>query len=176
MNCGTYAPRDEGRELVMVALFKAGQTLQAIGDTFNLTRERVRQLLKRHGVTGKDGGITVSNSDDRYRGYTKEEFKEIQEKFPDCVRRFREQRNSATHHRGIEWKLTFKEWISVWDGHWDKRGRGHGLVMCRRKDKGAYELGNVFIAPGSFNNSAYQIRRHHGVDIDDEPYFTRVIS
>lgn len=37
----------------MVRLFtEAGETLQAIGDRYNLSRERVRQILKARGIVG----------------------------------------------------------------------------------------------------------------------------
>lgn len=46
--------------------------------------------------------------------------------------------------RGIEFKLTFEEWWSVWEPHWQENI--HGIkCMCRTGDKGAYELGNVRI-------------------------------
>lgn len=166
MNCA--ARRDVSRELEMVDLFKSGQTLQAIGDRFALTRERVRQLLSRHQVSREDGGYTKKRG--ALYGYTAEEFKEIERRFPKCAIRWIAQRNAAKN-RGIEWKLTFREWIGIWDGHWEQRGRGHGMVMCRKRDQGAYEVGNVFIAPGTFNNAAYQIRKWHGVDIDADPYY-----
>ena len=161
--------RDIAKELEMVSLFKQGKTLQDIGDVYSMTRERVRQLIARHGVKKSDGGWSKARFE-KY-GCSKEEFEEIERKLPKCLTRWNEQKASAKS-RGIKWNLTFKEWASVWDGHWEKRGRGHGMVMCRKKDQGAYEIGNVFVAPGSFNNSAYQIRKWHGVDIDAVDYFT----
>lgn len=47
-------------------------------------------------------------------------------------------------NRGIEWKLTFEEWINWWGDDIEKRGTGHDkLQMQRYGDKGAYELGNI---------------------------------
>jgi hypothetical protein len=43
-------PVEEDREVVMAARYLEGDTLQAIGDEFGLTRERVRQLLRAAGV------------------------------------------------------------------------------------------------------------------------------
>ena len=37
----------------MVDMRNNGQTLQAVGDHFGISRERVRQLLKREGYVGK---------------------------------------------------------------------------------------------------------------------------
>lgn len=59
---GKYSPRQrrelDEREIEMTILYKEGKTLQEIGDLYGITRERVRQLLKRHGITGSDGGLS----------------------------------------------------------------------------------------------------------------------
>jgi hypothetical protein len=48
--------------------------------------------------------------------------------------------------RGIEFKLSFDEWWSIWKPHYHNRGKNVGqFVMCRKMDKGAYEVGNVTI-------------------------------
>jgi hypothetical protein len=50
--------------------------------------------------------------------------------------------------RGIEWELTFDEWLSIWEssGHLINRGRGIGkYVMSRIGDIGPYSFNNVFI-------------------------------
>lgn len=46
----------------MAAMYKGGRTLQQIGDLFGITRERVRQLIKKKGMTGKDGGARISSA------------------------------------------------------------------------------------------------------------------
>ena len=44
----------------MAVLYKAGHTLQEIGHRYDLTRERVRQIMtQRFGITAKDGGAVV---------------------------------------------------------------------------------------------------------------------
>lgn len=163
--------RNVERELEMVELFKSGMTMQAIGDKFCMSRERVRQLISRHGISRNDGGNYVSTDYQKIYGCSREEVEFFVKNYPKCMLRFRTQRSTAKGQRGIEWKLTFKEWMEIWKDHWPNRGRGHKLVMCRFKDQGAYEVGNVFIAPGSFNNAAYAIRKWHGVDIDFDAYY-----
>lgn len=63
----------------------------------------------------------------------------------DLVRRaFRGQRHGAAR-RGIEFKLTYHQWVEWWGDDIDQRGRTkHALVMARRRDQGAYELGNIY--------------------------------
>ena len=56
--------------------------------------------------------------------------------------------------RGIEFFMTFKEWMSIWEqsGHLKKRGRERGqYVMARFGDTGAYAVGNVKIITGRKN-------------------------
>jgi hypothetical protein len=63
----------------------------------------------------------------------------------DVKRKFYTQRSGAKA-RGIEFKMTFDEWWEVWKPHWANRGSKKGqLVMCRKMDCGAYEVGNVRI-------------------------------
>ena len=46
--------------------------------------------------------------------------------------------------RGIEWKLSFEQWLDWWGDDLDKRGqRSWSLQMQRVADAGAYELGNI---------------------------------
>lgn len=43
-------PQAEDREIVMAARYLSGETLQAIGSDFGVTRERVRQILRRSDI------------------------------------------------------------------------------------------------------------------------------
>lgn len=63
---------------------------------------------------------------------------------------------SNAKRRGIEFNLTFEQWIDIWEksGKWNERGRGADkYCMCRIGDKGAYSLDNVFIGQGKQNVS-----------------------
>lgn len=60
---------------------------------------------------------------------------------------FYSQRNTA-RERGIEFLLTFDEWLQIWldSGHLQERGRKCGqYCMARFGDKGPYAIGNVKI-------------------------------
>lgn len=58
---------------------------------------------------------------------------------------FREHIKSATA-RGIPFRLTWEQWWEMWEPHYEKRGKQAGqFVMCRTRDQGAYEAGNVRI-------------------------------
>lgn len=64
--------------------------------------------------------------------------------------------------RGIEFKLTYQEWIDWWGEDIKFRGRGLGkLQMCRKEDKGAYELGNIFKSTHEQNMKDKKINGTH---------------
>lgn len=164
----------------MAAMYKGGKTLDEIGKLYGLTRERVRQLIKKYcGLTGADGGISASAERKRLAAMAKKDaasfakhgcshaqYIELMRLGTDLVASgiprcktptgaFQSQRRNALA-RGIEWNLTLWDWWQVWQksGKWDRRGRGkEAFVMCRFKDDGAYDVGNVYIATHSHNSS-----------------------
>lgn len=168
------------RAPMMAALYTSGQTLRQIGDTFGITRERVRQILrKRTVVTREEGGQAVQTRRRRAERATKrdqaymarlgcgyEEYQRIKaigrgmlacgkSKQQTPMGAFLSQKNNAAR-RKIGWELNFWQWWSVWrdSGKWAERGRGNGYVMCRRGDVGPYALGNIFIASSRENVSS----------------------
>jgi hypothetical protein len=66
--------------------------------------------------------------------------------------RYLTQRNSAGQ-RGIQWAITFPEWVGVWErsGKLAERGRG-SYVMARNGDVGPYAVWNVRIITHSENS------------------------
>lgn len=71
----------------------------------------------------------------------------------------------ATHKynagkRGLSFTLTFEQWWAIWEPHWDKRGVGaHQMCMCRYRDEGGYDLGNVRIATKKENAQEASVAR-----------------
>ena len=164
------------REEAMAAMYRGGQTLDQIGKIHGVTRERVRQILKKYfGITSVDGGrrkvaerkraiakakresACLERHGCSYRQYRKlvdmGKDPSLGERSP--TRAFARQRQTAKQ-RGIEWNLKIWDWWDIWQqsGKWDHRGRSKdGYVMCRFKDDGPYEAGNVYIATLSHNSS-----------------------
>jgi len=155
----------QAKASTMAALYQDGWTLQRIGDEYGMTRERVRQLLRKFtDIAAEDGGAaTISvrriaekkaRRDARYfalYGCSYEQRCSIPRKATDA---FQSQRANA-RKRGISWEMTPWQWWTIWQGSglWSKRGRGQGYVMCRRGDAGPYSPGNVFIALARHNSS-----------------------
>jgi len=184
--------RDIARELEMVRLYRGGQTLQQVGDVFGLTRERVRQLIKHHGITGKDGGIHTSakrtaeakaaaqraRRDARalmYYGCTYGELIRLNSGIAPRVGssaagKFRQQKNNALA-RKVAWAITFPQWMAIWaeSGHWNERARTRdGYVMARKGDTGPYAVGNVYITTLAGNTADYQASlKRRGVECAD---------
>lgn len=156
----------------IIEAFKGGATLSEIGLHFGLTRERVRQILKkRAGLSRMDGGEAMRmlkgvhdkaakaakdralKEENHFKlyGCSIEFVKSIapQKNYTDKghpIAKFVSQKRNASK-RGIGWDLTFKEWWDIWQesGKWDLRGRGQGYCMARHGDTGPYSKGNVEI-------------------------------
>lgn len=171
----------EPRRLSMAFMYKQGKTLQEIGDAYGITRERVRQLIKALGLSGKDGGIRVSSGKkvSSKKAATLKRKNIHTQKYYGCdyglavklndgkqlstpnslARNYIEQRRNAISIRDVGWDISFPEWADVWveSGLLDKRGRGKGkFVMGRIKDQGPYHRLNVYICPFEQNVGDYQ--------------------
>jgi hypothetical protein len=175
--------KDAGRIARMAKMYRAGQTLARIGAQFGVTRERVRQLIKSEGLTGKHGGLAVSSRPAkalraarriirldrramRVYGCTHAEFVVLNEglrrKDPGSLANAYTQQRNTAGIRGIGWEMTFPEWVGVWrkSGHLAERGRtGDGYVMARYADSGPYSVANVYITTLRVNSRDFQAHR-----------------
>lgn len=63
-------------------------------------------------------------------------------------RKWYDQRQNA-RRRGIDWDLSFDQWLKIWmdSGHWHQRGikSRDAYVMSRKGDQGPYSVANVVI-------------------------------
>ncbi len=67
--------------------------------------------------------------------------------------KYNRHKNSAKQ-RGIEFDLSFDEWLEIWGDRLSQRGKAaHQFQMCRTRDEGAYRSGNVRIATAAENHS-----------------------
>jgi hypothetical protein len=148
----------------LASLYSQGLSMSEIGLRHNISRARVQQLFKSAGITSKDGGPRVvfptlekEKKTERY-GFPIDEWRQLVR--DGLTGAFHRQRNSA-RGRGIEWGMTFLEWMTIWrdSGHLGNRGRGKGkYVMSRNKDSGSYVVGNVSIKPSTENNREAMLR------------------
>lgn len=162
--CST-SPANVARAEKMASMYRQGLTLKKIGQQFKVSRERVRQVLASIGITGADGGQSKVSAAKQQAKQNKRDAKSIARwglghdamtthRASGLVSAYRSQRNAAAS-RDIEWKLSFPQWLGVWQesGKLDQRGRGKGkYVMSRLKDAGCYEIGNVHIQLATDNS------------------------
>jgi hypothetical protein len=81
---------------------------------------------------------------------------------------------SAAKGRGIDWQLTFEDWLSWWQstGHYHERGRGKGkYVMSRYGDIGPYSLTNIECILGTKNISEAYIHKPRDQSGSNNPMY-----
>lgn len=69
---------------------------------------------------------------------------------------------SNAKRRGVEFELSFSEWLAIWlwSGKLDERGRGEGkYCMARVGDTGPYSICNVYITLNTKNVSDGNVGR-----------------
>jgi hypothetical protein len=149
----------------MAGMYRQGLTLEKIGQQYGITRERVRQILKKQGVVRADclrSKHTENKESVRQArmeasslvrwGMPRAEAKQYRDN--GLIGAYESQRNAA-HGRGIKWSLLFSDWLAIWQksGKLELRGRGNGkYCMSRIKDEGGYVLGNVHIQLAADNS------------------------
>lgn len=160
------------RDAAMIAAFRTGDTLAAIGLIHGVTRERVRQIMAMHGVKAIEGGRTLRTKarnrrklilhgaikDERMQrrfGCSVNQYKALELDNPGIGMAYTSHKRNALF-RSVPFLFTLPEWYATWlaSGKWHRRGKHGGqYVMSRRGDKGAYSKDNVIIQTCSENCS-----------------------
>ncbi len=154
----TDLPKFKERSEGIVNLFLQGLTMAEVGDLFSVTRATVSRTVKEANVCRTEGGqslVSAKKAEAKQQALESKSlemfglpFVVMQQLRKDkVVAAYRQQKNNA-FGRGIEWRLRFNQWFSIWQtsGKLHLRGRGKGkYVMSRIGDKGCYEVGNVHI-------------------------------
>ena len=130
------AKKDTTRDYDMCCLFRGGETLAEIGTHYDVTRERVRQILKRYGLTRKDGGASVQNNKIKIEqaailkikhdkraikyGVSWEEYQVLRKRIgADNARRFQSMRAHVLAGNGgykkNTWEISLRDFVDVWD-------------------------------------------------------------
>jgi hypothetical protein len=167
----------EDREMFIVRSCKEGRSFVDIAGDLGISRERVRQIASRFGITGRDRlrreavireksriqeASRRSQARADRRGLSVSEYQKIAAMpYPTPFDKHKEQKRHA-RDRGIPWLFVdFGEWWDVWalSGKWDQRGR-HAMdyVMSRVDDLGPYSKDNVRIVTASENISNARVR------------------
>jgi hypothetical protein len=152
------------RNETIISLYRDGKTLEEIGGVYGISRERVRQLLSRRGLSRRDGGQSVRASRRAFKIAETSNARSLQQWGCSwdqyCSIRGKPSRAWCLHRRnarvrGIGFELTLWQWWTIWrdSGRWPERGHGaEKYAMCRFNDVGPYAVGNVYIATNSQNS------------------------
>lgn len=174
MNHATFLKLSKARALKFIDLYRSGKTTTEISKKYGVSRQRVQQVLAKHGVGKHDGGAFVRTEkrlekiklkrDRRYKkmyGCTYDEWKYIQKRYKKYRRSpaysYRNHKN-LSRIRGIEFNLTLPEWWKIWceSGKFERRGkRNDQYVMSRHNDIGPYSTENVRIITVKENRNEY---------------------
>lgn len=147
-------------------LYKSGLTAKQIADQLGSSRTYVSLVIRKNGLTGKDGGASLVQKKKRALAQMQKE-NDALEKFGCSLTELLSYKKLGLHalysaqkrsavRRGIQWKLSLSEWVFIWEssGKFHLRGKGSGkYVMSRHGDVGAYEASNVAIKLGTENSS-----------------------
>lgn len=153
--------RDLTRNEEIVRLYRdEGMTLQQIGDRYGITRERIRQICTKRGVSGKESGRTsritaiqmgcarlrshavAQKEEARYQrdmGCSRDTFKDLtghewKHTFRYAPKHpggaYYQQMVNARNRRHIAWNITFPEWWAIWQESGKWALRGRGKGYC----------------------------------------------
>ena len=154
----------------LVSRYSAGESLQAIGSDYGVTRERVRQLLSKRGINKTNGGFlkrakdkaAACRSEKKFRrderaiktyGCTYSEVKRLNDGLlPSDTRGIalafvRKRINARRKDKSLIWTLTFPEFVALWEQSGLPRGLASesGATVLLDPAKG-YVAGNVYVA------------------------------
>lgn len=133
------------RALEMIEARKRGDSLDEIGKRHGVTRERARQIIKKHG--GPTGFLARVYSGTKTKErkaahvaavlarYKRTWAEHRQLVATGATQAWRKQKNSC-RLRGIAWELPFEDWWRLWQesGHWEQRGRSRDAYVLTRAD------------------------------------------
>jgi hypothetical protein len=147
------------RNREICARYAAGETLAAIGSSFDISAERVRKILKKFGLDKSNAGLAARNLNKparppvepycvRVYGCTAEEL----DRFPFAERQAFLQQKTNVKRTEVPWHLTLPQWSDIWfrSGKWTQRGRGpfkYGLY--RINARGPFAGENVLVLKNS---------------------------
>lgn len=147
--------KDNARANDMLARFKSGETLESVAVEYGVSRERVRQILKKEfGIVGNDGGRSViarqkqaekkQEADARYiewRGMTKAEYAAT----PKWAKvKWQMSRGNAVSIYKTTWHISFHDWYCLILPYTENGKRPPSNLWLTRIDKNApFTLDNV---------------------------------
>ena len=151
------APAVTDRDRQICERYRKGETLASIGQSYGVSAERVRKIVKRFGLDKRNAGLAIRNS----RSARKEKKEPASLRVYGCTALqldavpmeqrhvFLQQRTNVKRAANISWDLSLIEWVDIWNQSekWDQRGQGPAKYgLSRINLNGPYGVDNVQIA------------------------------
>ncbi len=118
----------DARNKDIIETYLSGQPLGVLGDRYSLSRERVRQILVKNGVTKRHGGINSK------RRVAAREHREVRAKVQE-VRRAKQRALDMEVRALYDAKIPFKEMSEIMEQRYG-RPIGHGSLLQRLRRTG----------------------------------------
>ena len=102
----------------------------------NILKDGVASL----GITRKDPQYLRE-----YRRLNRERINANKREWRKSPQQRYESQKLTAEQRGVPWEFTFEDWWTLWEPHWENRGKAKGKTqMCRYEDSGPYCKANVY--------------------------------
>lgn len=126
----------DDRNARIIEMYNSGSTLEAIGEYFDITREGVRQILKKAGVQRRVGGERRSFSHDRIMAQNGPQIDALFDKYRSLPKVLEEMKGSGVPYRWIREYLAPRRNEAVKTQHVEKLWSDETLLSILRMASG----------------------------------------
>lgn len=162
---------DRTRDCDMCNRFRSGETLEKIGQSYDLTRERIRQILSRYNLTAQDGGQHVVSLENKKKrasisrikldirtqkyGVDGKTYKRIKDEIGSKkIEHFNQLRwhvvnaDGKAYAKGTKWEISLEDWCDTWERA-GLEAQQEGYFFTRIDRKKGFTKDNVEILGGN---------------------------
>ena len=184
---------DLSRDHDMCCLFRSGETLREVGDHYNISRERARQILARNGLSGKDGGGAIKAAKTKEEravrleasrakrvekfGVSWDEYTLIKKHIgSENIERFNTLRHHATkgvgNYRKTVFEISLADYVDIWESSGNDVNQ-KGFCLSREDCTKGFTKDNLSIV--SDHDMGHRLGVEHGFAANPENRKTKEV-